>query len=216
MMNSLALATFGAITLFETGVVAQADCPDGGVLFELELLTDDNPGDTSYEIHHALSLSEILDQTLEETRTTTVGDPPGPYTFDDDYFVDDDDDSVPIAERSDFDAPGTLYTRSHCLESGRRYTFIIYDDSGDGLCCNAGSGFYIISVDGEIKGSGDMFGYKEWRSFYATGPPSPTTPAPAPVPAPCNLVDDSCSSNSDCCSNKCRGKKRGPKTCNRG
>lgn len=39
--------------------------------------------------------------------------------------------------------------------------FIINDVFGDGICCNYGSGFYFVMVDGMIVVLGGSFGYFE-------------------------------------------------------
>ena len=53
----------------------------------------------------------------------------------------------------------------YCLPSGE-YLFIIYDDFGDGICCDWGEGSYnVILGDGTVVASGGEFGSSESSTF---------------------------------------------------
>lgn len=63
------------------------------------------------------------------------------------------------------DADQTLVTRVMCLNDGC-YTFTIYDEWGDGLCCGYGEGSYeLIDPMGAIVGEGGEFGDQELTVF---------------------------------------------------
>jgi len=84
--------------------------------------------------------------------------------------------------------PGTdSFEDKYCLAEGV-YTFTIYDEWGDGICCSWGEGSYEVLVLGESVASGGEFTDEESKSFEVTVPttPSPvavpTTPSPVAVP----------------------------------
>ncbi|MDF1696586.1 MAG: hypothetical protein P1U56_12170 [Saprospiraceae bacterium] len=53
-----------------------------------------------------------------------------------------------------------------CLEKNSCYTFAIFDNSSDGICCNFGNGSYqLINADGEIVAMGGDFGAVEQTDF---------------------------------------------------
>jgi subtilisin family serine protease len=111
------------------------------------------------------------------------------------------------------------------------YIFTIFDSYGDGICCAYGSGWYELrNSSGAVLAAGGAFTTQESTPFTISGggpPPSETVcddgidndgdgdtdcadsdcagdPVCGPPPA-CFPVGDSCSVNSDCCSNKCGG-----------
>jgi hypothetical protein len=53
--------------------------------------------------------------------------------------------------------PLSLYTHRACLPDGS-YTFNMLDDGGDGVCCNNGKGFFLLSKDGKtiVNSNGDF------------------------------------------------------------
>jgi hypothetical protein len=56
------------------------------------------------------------------------------------------------------------HSQSYCIEQGS-YKFTMYDKKGDGLCCTAGNGKYIVSSDGVILAQGSEFTFKEETLF---------------------------------------------------
>ena len=59
----------------------------------------------------------------------------------------------------------TSTNERYCLPSGE-YLFIIYDDFGDGICCDWGQGSYnVILGDGTVVASGGEFGSSESSTF---------------------------------------------------
>jgi lysyl endopeptidase len=65
-------------------------------------------------------------------------------------------------------APGaanTLFNIPSCLADGC-YTFTIYDEYGDGICCQFGQGYYqILAPTGEMLGSGGQFTMQQSVNF---------------------------------------------------
>jgi len=60
---------------------------------------------------------------------------------------------------------GAVITRNITLPTGG-YTFVIFDDYGDGICCSEGAGNWKILKDGvQIKSSTGQFGYWEEYDF---------------------------------------------------
>lgn len=73
-----------------------------------------------------------------------------------------------------------LQSETVCLDEtatcdGSDYTFTIYDEFGDGICCTYGNGYYEVFVDGELSAEGSQFGTFESTSLCTTTePPAPT------------------------------------------
>ena len=64
----------------------------------------------------------------------------------------------------------TYYDTIHCALVGNCYTFTIYDEYADGMCCEYGNGYYkIIQDNGTILGEGASFGASESRNFCIGG-----------------------------------------------
>jgi len=60
----------------------------------------------------------------------------------------------------------TLITQNWTLPSNNCYTFTIFDDYGDGFCCDYGNGYYRIETPtGTIIASGGQFGESETKAF---------------------------------------------------
>jgi hypothetical protein len=60
---------------------------------------------------------------------------------------------------------GRAFTDSLCLEDGC-YTFEIFDQYGDGICCEYGDGSYTIeNRNGDIYATGNQFGFSEEVEF---------------------------------------------------
>merc|ERR1711933_37747 len=55
----------------------------------------------------------------------------------------------------------TTFTDSKSLKAGNDYTFTIFDDYNDGMCCRYGNGSYEVSVNGEVIKTGGEFGASE-------------------------------------------------------
>ena len=61
-------------------------------------------------------------------------------------------------------SPNTLNTIDICLPEGC-YTFNIYDQFGDGICCNYGNGYYNLKKESSVLVNGSRFGSSEKKSF---------------------------------------------------
>lgn len=66
----------------------------------------------------------------------------------------------------------TLESTQVCLEEGECYTFTIFDDFGDGICCDYGNGSYTVSWPAESMtlASGGQFANSEATNFCLTTP----------------------------------------------
>jgi len=56
------------------------------------------------------------------------------------------------------------YNERLCLEEGR-YTFVLYDTIGNGLCCDNGNGSYRVTSNGITLAQGAQFTYSDEMSF---------------------------------------------------
>ena len=54
---------------------------------------------------------------------------------------------------------GTSLYDYYCIEAGVEYTWVISDSSGDGICCDYGSGKYELKLNGHEIASGSDFGF---------------------------------------------------------
>ena len=73
-----------------------------------------------------------------------------------------------------------MVSASYCVPQGR-YTFIINDSYGDGICCGYGNGSYEVRMGSNIKASGGAFGGTESTTFGAAQCTQPTPPPTPPV-----------------------------------
>ncbi|MFK7968777.1 MAG: T9SS type A sorting domain-containing protein [Bacteroidia bacterium] len=70
-----------------------------------------------------------------------------------------------VGANLNFDQRNANYTDYYCLAQGC-YTFVLYDNSGDGMCCEFGSGSYTLtSADGSERGRGGQFGAYDTVEF---------------------------------------------------
>ena len=70
------------------------------------------------------------------------------------WNVIDNESGSPVLSGGPYKLPWAVYTRRACLPDGN-YTFNMLDDGGDGLCCDTGKGFFVLSKDGETIASSD-------------------------------------------------------------
>ncbi|NLO50130.1 MAG: Omp28-related outer membrane protein [Bacteroidales bacterium] len=65
-------------------------------------------------------------------------------------------------------ASNTVYNETFEIEQGICYAFVIYDQYGDGMCCNYGNGYYkLTDSEGTIIKEGGEFGASETSEFNA-------------------------------------------------
>lgn len=93
----------------------------------------------------------------------------------------------------------TLYTTEECVLGGFCYRFTIFDSYGDGICCGYGEGGYVVTVDGEVVGSGGDFGSSESVDFCTSS--DSCVNADTEVPFQGNLYSCDQIVNSNQCSN---------------
>lgn len=71
-------------------------------------------------------------------------------------------------------------TQNVCVPDGQIIIFTIFDDYGDGICCNYGQGNYTISAGGSTVASGGNFGASE-TTYFQTGPQAALDLAALPI-----------------------------------
>lgn len=112
----------------------------GHVEVNIEVMTDDYGYETYWELRDA------SDYVVASGGNTEVG-PNGGGAYD---AANDDDGAY---------ANATLYQETYEVLSSGCYTFLIVDDYADGICCQYGDGYYLVT-DGEgvVLASGSEFG----------------------------------------------------------
>ncbi|KAL9178654.1 hypothetical protein ACHAXT_001992 [Thalassiosira profunda] len=94
-------------------------------------------------------LAVKTDDNPKETRWTVVDDATGEA----------------VLEGGPYELPQAVHTRRACLPDGE-YTFRMTDEGADGLCCEEGKGFFVLSREGEtIATSNGEFGERKEVSF---------------------------------------------------
>ncbi|UCE66689.1 MAG: hypothetical protein JSU85_01335 [Candidatus Zixiibacteriota bacterium] len=63
----------------------------------------------------------------------------------------------------------TLFIEYLCVENSGCYDFVIYDYSGDGLCCDCGNGYYNVFLNGSLVAAGGEFDYLEMTAEIGYG-----------------------------------------------
>ena len=111
---------------------------------------EDTEMDEEYEAFGTVEIAITLDEFGSETT-----------------FAIEDGDGYEIASFGPFedDAAGTVILEELELPTGT-YTFVIFDEYGDGICCDYGAGDWTLRVDAREVGSSDgAFGYWEEMDF---------------------------------------------------
>ena len=75
----------------------------------------------------------------------------------------------PTIENPDYINPNTMYSEKYSVKaSDCCYTFTMFDDYHDGMCCEAGDGHYELLLNGELSigSGGDFEDFESW-SFGA-------------------------------------------------
>ena len=93
------------------------------------------------------------------------------YAFETTWTIRDANNSI-VAQGGTYGVPnGSSVSETVCLEYGC-YSFTIYDDFGDGICCANGNGSYMVT-DGNnnVLASGGSFGLSEMTNFCICAPP---------------------------------------------
>ncbi len=75
-----------------------------------------------------------------------------------------------IAESPVYENGGSSHSQTFCILSSSCYTFTIYDEYGDGICCSYGDGSYTLTVDGTEIATGGDFNESESVSVDAQTP----------------------------------------------
>merc|ERR1712157_297885 len=69
-----------------------------------------------------------------------------------------------VATGSEYSEPETLYSTTYVTRNSR-FEFLIADTYGDGICCEQGSGSYVVSMNNEPVASGGSFDSTESKFF---------------------------------------------------
>jgi len=88
-----------------------------------------------------------------------------------------------IVSESSF-ASNQTHSFKECLYKDICYDFVINDEFDDGICCQQGNGSYVVSVDGEVIGSGGEFEYSETVFIGGCGVGWGPEPTPWPTSSP--------------------------------
>jgi len=85
------------------------------------------------------------------------------------WNVVDNDTGKQVLQGGPYEVPWAVYTRRACLPDGN-YTFNMLDDGGDGVCCDDGKGFVLLSMEGDtIWNSKGEFGREQSTVFVLGG-----------------------------------------------
>merc|ERR1719445_1384049 len=76
-------------------------------------------------------------------------------------MIDMSDDSMMMSMAYGVGTGAMMHEHTFQACSGKMYKFCIRDDSGDGLCCDYGDGFFTIVVEGEVMAEGSNFDTEE-------------------------------------------------------
>lgn len=76
--------------------------------------------------------------------------------------------SVSVGDYTGLDL--STITETICVPANADITVTIFDDFGDGICCDWGNGSYSIAVDGGVVATGGSFGFSEPTSFTTSVP----------------------------------------------
>lgn len=144
----------------KTGYVINADGIDFGVstwflhdekmTFSLPLVDDINTGYCSDDFLLVIK----TDDKPEETRWDVVNN----------------DNGETVLRGGPYFLPQSIHTQRACLSDGS-YTFNIHDSGGDGVCCNAGKGFFSLYRNGvEVVDSNGQYGNNNSAAFVLSSP----------------------------------------------
>ena len=120
-------------SLTPTSPPSMMNCDENEYKFEMGLVPDDYPEETTWTLENMCTDEKLLDVTA-----TGAG---------------------------------------KCIDNSQQYKFTIYDDYGDGICCEVGEGSYSISLDDELitKPNNGAFGSEDSVVF------GPSCPSEAPI-----------------------------------
>jgi hypothetical protein len=96
-----------------------------------------------------------------------------------------------VASESEYTRIGSNFSHSRCFERNGPFVFTIYDEYGDGMCCNNGQGSYVITFNDVVVHTGSgRFGRSESITLSSeddgsglTGLSPPPTPLPTTAPS---------------------------------
>ncbi|MFM9984677.1 MAG: hypothetical protein ACKVOK_05550 [Flavobacteriales bacterium] len=137
------------------------DLPEGLLAIEIEFANpnggvDELPGDNS---------STATITILAAGGGITVVITTDGYPYETTWELMNDNNQV-IASGGPYEIGDTEYSVEVCAAANACYTFTIYDDYGDGICCFWGEGSYqVLDPDGVVMVSGGEFGVSESSDF---------------------------------------------------
>ncbi len=85
------------------------------------------------------------------------------YAYETSWELEDEAGTI-IGEEGPYSDDFTMHEATFTLESGV-YSWTIYDNANDGICCGYGDGYYNLLLDGEIIATGGEFGSSETITF---------------------------------------------------
>lgn len=147
-MKNLYIFIFALLPIFS---LRAQTCPEGEVLLQIDIQTDNYAQETSWEL------------------TTASGE------------------AIANVEYPS-DADNELFHYEYCVPSSACVFFTLYDEFGDGICCNFGEGFYTISIDGVEMATGGNFDDEVTIEFNC--PPGSTCSSPLEITEGTYTVED--------------------------
>lgn len=112
-------------------------CNPGQMSLRLVIQTDGFPDDTRWTLS-----SQSNDTSTSDVKSEVFLFQHSPEVY-----------WLPLLSKEYSDTPpNSQHIESHCLESGANhcYKLIVFDEHGDGMCCEYGSGYYSVYRDGDV------------------------------------------------------------------
>lgn len=103
-----------------------------------------------------------------------------------------------ICSGGPYEMPMEFVVEECCVPFGGCYTFTIFDAFGDGICCDNGLGYYIVTYNGVFVAEGGEFGASEIVDNIGEGcdpGPAPDFTFSAPFVSP---MENTCGAGDDC------------------
>ncbi|MDG2425438.1 MAG: fibronectin type III domain-containing protein, partial [Flavobacteriales bacterium] len=170
-ISGTALAISGCMDPIACNYDSNADEDDGSCAFDVDACGvcggDDSsctgcidPDACNYDVEATID-DGSCDAGTDVTVTIVFDQYPSETT----WIVTDNDTGDEVAAGGPYGAPGTTETSTFCITEGC-YTFTIYDQYGDGICCSYGLGAYTVAyASGSPIAAGGEFGASESTSF---------------------------------------------------
>ncbi|MCI5080043.1 MAG: T9SS type A sorting domain-containing protein, partial [Saprospiraceae bacterium] len=170
-LNGNMLPTVQWTGMLETGESTQVEVELPGLINGTNELiaTTSEPNGMTDEIMVNDSFSRSFDAVADGGIGAIIEIQTDDWPFETTWVITDDETGNVVSSGGPYDMQNNLFTTEVCLDSEKCYTFTIFDDYGDGICCAYGFGFYrILDSEGNILVSGNgEFADEESTQFCA-------------------------------------------------